>query len=388
MSRGRRRDRDPLRERSNLPGQAMALINYLTRIHFADRVLEDALAEQLRRLDIKRPLIVADGGDLADGPLGRTFDALPAGCQPHVFVVQTGSCPDNKSAGVREAFADGQCDGYIGLGGQAVLDLVRRTACQPRAGTRWLSSSSEASLARSGLIAIPTSTACVGLQPIPITEGHGCLTDAAMLPDVILCDPTLTLGQSETVTAAAGMHALSRCIEAYLGTTWNPPADGMALDGVRRASSSLHRAVHNGGDLDARREMMAAALDAGLAAQKGLGAVEALAHALEAELGGPTAHGSLHAALLPAVLAFNAPAIDRRLPGLRETLGLKHDAEVAASLSALGAGINLPTNLRSLDLSGARRASVAHRAADHSATRTNPRHATPADYVWMLEHAG
>jgi len=40
-----------------------------------------------------------------------------------------------------------------------------------------------------------------------------------------------------------------------------------------------------------------------------------------------------------------------------------------------------------LQLDGVARARVARRATEHPATRTNPRHATSADYVWMLEHA-
>jgi alcohol dehydrogenase class IV len=241
------------------------------------------------------------------------------------------------------------------------------------------------------MIAVPTSTACVGLQPVLARMGRGArrgrAADSAMLPDVVLCDPTLTLGQSESATAAAGMDALAHCIEAYLSMTWNPPADGIALDGVRRASANLDRAVHHGGDLDARREMMAAALDAGLAAQKGLGSVEALSHALEAETGLPVPHGHLHAALLPVVLAFNAPAINPRMAALRDALRVSRDDDVGPALSTLGARIHLPQDLRWLQLDGAGRTRIARRAAEHPSTSTNPRHATCDDYVRMLEHA-
>ena len=77
------------------------------------------------------------------------------------------------------------------------------------------------------------------------------------------------------------MDVLTHCIEAYLGTAFNPPADGIALEGLRLAGASLPRAIADASDHEARREMMAAAICAGLAAQKGLGGVHALAHALE-----------------------------------------------------------------------------------------------------------
>lgn len=374
----------------------MAFINYLTHIHFADRIVEDALAEQVRLLGIQRPLIVTDAGGLsdalADEPLGRVTDALPIDCKASVLFVRSGLFQDKLIADVRAAFSHGQCDGYIGLGSEVALNLARRASHETRLPAK---RTSLLSAARQPMIAIPTSTACVGLQPLPAHPGRrarlGNAKDIAMLPDVVLCDPTLTLGQSESATAAAGMDALTHCIEAYLGTTWNPPADGMALDGIRRASANLDRAVHHGNDLDARREMMAAALDAGLAAQKGLGAVEALSHALEEEICRPMAHGNLHAALLPAVLVFNTPAINGRMAALTDALSdalqISRDQEVAPALSALGARIHLPQDLQVLQLDGVARARVARRATEHPATRTNPRHATSADYVWMLEHA-
>jgi alcohol dehydrogenase class IV len=180
---------------------------------------------------------------------------------------------------------------------------------------------------------------------------------------------------------------MTHCIEAFLGTTWNPPADGIALDGIRRAAASLSRAVDHGSDLAARRNMMAAALNAGLASQKGLGAAHALALALEIEISPDAPHGYFHAALLPAVLAFNAPAIQNRLSDLREALNLPPQADVPDALMAFGVGISLPRSLKSLALDNAMRKRVANRALEDPASQTNPRHATAADYIRMLEHA-
>ncbi len=367
----------------NLPGQAMALINYLTRIHFADLVLEDALAEQLGLLGIRRPLIVTDrvAGHEA---VARVTDALPCASGASIQMVSGTAASDLLLDDIGAVFAAGSCDGFIGLGGPVALSLTRRAAHDRRtAGLR--------TAGGPAMIAIPTTTACVGLQPLFGNKARGGrrpgAVAAAMLPDVVLCDPTLTLDQDEAATAAAGMDALTHCIEAYLGTTWNPPADGIALDGVRRARSSLDRAVRDGANLDARREMLAAALDAGLASQKGLGSVEALAEAVEDEIDANVAHGSLHAALLPPVLAFNAPAIGARLGTLREALQIAPDDAVPEAIAALGAGIRLPVTLAPFGLDRAARGRIARRAAEHPATRTNPRHVTAADYLQILDHA-
>ncbi len=125
------------------------------------------------------------------------------------------------------------------------------------------------------------------------------------------------MAQDQADTVAGGMDALTHCVEAWLGTAWNPPADGMALEACAAPRTWLPRAEADGTDLDARREMLAAALNAGPRQQKGLGAVHALAHALEAESGMTARHGWWHAALLPPAISFNAPASptgSRRLP--------------------------------------------------------------------------
>jgi alcohol dehydrogenase class IV len=207
------------------------------------------------------------------------------------------------------------------------------------------------------------------------------------VPAVVLCDPTLTLATDPMMTAASGMDALTHCIETYLGTTWNPPADGIALEGVRRAGAYLERAVRDGQDLEARREVLAAALNAGLAAQKGLGGVHALAHALENEAGLSARHGWMHAALLPPMLGFNAPAVGDRFAALCEALRLGPGADLPKALAALGARLSLPLRLDSLRLDHPALKRVARKAADDPANLNNPRLAHTEDYLRILEEA-
>jgi alcohol dehydrogenase class IV len=326
----------------------MSLITYVTRVHFADRVLEDALPVEMARLGAAHPLLVTDAaGDLDDLP-ERVACALPPG-------MALRPAGDGAARG----------DAVIALGGSAALRAGRVLGARLRCP----------------VIALPTTTADVGLAPIPDAP-------EAALPDVVLCDPTLTLAADAAATAAAGMDALVHCLEAYLGTTWNPPADGIALEGLRRARDWLAPAVAAGHDLAARREVLAAALNAGLAAQKGLGAVHALAHALEREAGPALRHGALHVALLPPVLSFNAPAVADRLAGVAEALRVPSGAPaLTAALVALGRRIGLPARLDGLNLSAAALDRVACAAAEDAANRTNPRLAVAADYRRMLEAA-
>ena len=347
----------------------MSLIGYVTRIHFADRVLEDALPEELRTLGVMRPVVVTDAAGEGDDLFDRLCDALP----PHVAPVLTLSgetlCAPAMRIEAALQVARARADGVIGLGGKLALDTARILCRDP---DRVLP-----------MIALPTTTASVGLGVV--LDGSGLAGN--VVPALILCDPTLTLAADGAATAAAGMDALTCCLEAYLCASWNPPADGIALEGLRRAAAWLERAVADGQDIEARREMLAAALNAGLAAQKGLGGVHALAHAVEAEVGFSARHGVLHAALMPPVMAFNAPAVTDRLGPLRTALRLAPGADIAAALAALGRRIGLPERLTALGLGECALGRVAVRAAEDPANRTNPRHATAADYRRMLDAA-
>jgi 4-hydroxybutyrate dehydrogenase len=354
----------------------MSLISYLTRIHFADRVLEDALGEEITKLGLRRPAIIYDSAAEPGDALERILDALPHTLAP--AAPRRAPVRPNRAALAREAeiWAQADCDCAIGVGGPAALDLARALG---RAGP-----------ARAGMklaapvVTIPTTTASVGLGPLAPELG----TPAdARLPTLILCDPTLTVGAGSAETAAAGMDALVHCLEALLSGAWNPPADGIALDGLRRAGRWLPRAVEDGRNLTARRELLAAALDAGLAAEKGFGAVRALAHAVEEEAQLGACHGSLHAALVRPVLAFNAPALSDRLDVAREALGLRASAEPGAALAAFGTRLGLPDRLGGLALGKAALRRAARRAAEDPATLTNPRHATAGDYLAILEAA-
>jgi len=337
----------------------MSLIRYVTRIHFADRALEDALPEELRARRIVAPLVVTDA-DTGDA-LPRLLDCLPPGCRPQVVE------PDGPPP------AD--CDGAIGLGGVRALDRARSV---PMIGGRAIPS-----------LVVPTLPGCVGLGPPAATPGAGPARPRRMqdwpVPDAVICDPALLVLAPRARLAAAGMDALVHCLEALLSTAWNPPADGMAFDGLRRAGTWLERLVADPRDGEARCEVLAAALNGALAAQKGFGAIHALSHALEAM--GAGAHGELHAALAAPVLAFNAPAVPERMASAAEALRLPGPEGLAAHLAGMGARLGLPVRLAHLGLTAAGIARVAAAAAEDRANRSNPRHATAADYRRMIEAA-
>ena len=361
----------------------MSLIAYLTRIHFADSVVEDALPEEVARLGLAHVLLLTDALAGPEGLGDRVECLLPVDCD----VTRADAAQPMPELAAQ--FQAAGCDGILAMGGPLVMDRALELSRMQIQSVRppRPQESPRGRGAPPPVIAVPTTTAAIGLPDVAVTAKGLLRADTRPLPSVILCDPTLTLWAGPEVTAAAGMDVIVHCIETYLSMTWNPPADGMALDGLRRAARWIERAVSAGGDYDARREMMAAALNGALAGQKGLGATHALSQAVEACLAPDAPHGRFHAALLPPVLRFNAPASQTRFTAIAEAMGLPVGRDLPQALADLGARLNLPVTLTGLALDAARRSEIAARAAEDVANRTNPRHATAQDYRDLLEAA-
>jgi alcohol dehydrogenase class IV len=208
-----------------------------------------------------------------------------------------------------------------------------------------------------------------------------------LIPKVAICDPTMTLCLPPDLTADTGMDAITHCIETYTSSAYNPPADGIALDGLRRAAANIQQAVEKGSDLEARREMMAAAMNGALAFQKGLGGVHAMSHALGGPDGLEPRHGALNAILLPYMLEFNAPAVGHRYGALKHAMGLGDSADLPAEMFKMTERLGLPVRLGEIGIDEAAVDRAAVAAEKDYTNRTNPRHARTADYRYIMRAA-
>ncbi|MEO1200295.1 MAG: iron-containing alcohol dehydrogenase [Pseudomonadota bacterium] len=350
----------------------MSLITFLTRVHFADRVVEDALPEAMRRLSASRPLILSDMDALNGESRARVEDALPEWVIPASFPTLLLSEPHKRLDAAIETVRVAHCDTLICLGGKTAMDFGRVLAGLVPGRPEL------------PVIAVPTTVANVGLGPVHMPAGTSV---GPALPAAILCDATMTTHTDAETLAANGFSALTNCIEAFLSTAYNPPADGIALEGIRRSVLFLERATSDLGDLDAHRELLAAALNAGLAAQKGFGGAEALARAARDEWAISGAHGALYPAVIRPVLAFNAPAVGSRYARIGEAMMLSRPSDAIDALAEMGARLGLPQRLGALRPPSPSLDSIARRAAADPANRTNPRHATDADYRTLLQEA-
>jgi alcohol dehydrogenase class IV len=218
-----------------------------------------------------------------------------------------------------------------------------------------------------------------------------------LVPKAALLDPELTLGLPPALTAATGMDAIAHCMETFMAAPFNPPADGIALDGLGRGWTHIERATANGQDREARLNMMSASMQGAMAFQKGLGCVHSLSHSL----GGVNPrlhHGTLNAMFLPAVVRFNAEAEsvqkDRRMQRMAYAMGLGEihqplDAAeaIAQAITAMNARLNLPKGLAELGVEPAWFDKIIEGAMADHCHKTNPRIATEQEYREMLQAA-
>lgn len=378
----------------------MALINYITQIQFGYDSL-DLLQQECERIGVRRPLVVTDKGIRAAGLLERVLAKLANAGDASVY---DGTPQNPNERAVRaavEQYRAGGHDGIVALGGGSSIDLAKGVAvCATHDGPLKSFAAIEGGVARitaatAPVIAVPTTAGTgseVGRGAILILDDGrkvGILSPH-VVPKVAICDPGLTLDLPATLTAATGMDAIAHCIETFLAPAFNPPADGIALDGLRRAWAHIELATREPHDRDARLNMMSASMQGALAFQKGLGCVHSLSHSLGG-LDPRLHHGTLNAIFLPAVVRFNAvaPSVvsERKLERLAQSMGLDARESVADAIAQMSERLGLPRGLAALGVGEERFAAIVKGAfADHS-HKTNPREASADDYLDLLRQS-
>ena len=373
---------------------------YPTRFRFgAGRIRE--LGEACRSLSIARPLLVTDP-NLARTDMVQTAHTRLAeeGIDAALFCeIRPDPVGRNVEDGVA-AYLQGAHDGVIAFGGGSAMDAGKAVALmidQDRpiwdfddVADHWTRARDRAI---APVIAVPT-TAGTGSETgraVAIvneaTRTKVIIFHPQMLPGVVIADPELTVGLPAHLTAATGLDALSHNFEAYCAPGYHPIADGIALEGIRLIKDWLPVAVRDGAELQARSHMMAAASMGAAAFQKGLGAIHALSHQINALFG--THHGLTNAVLMPYVMVFNRPAIEVEMRRLAAYLSLGEDsfAAVLDWVLALRRELAIPNTIEALGVTADALDEIAARAAIDPTAPTNPIPVGAAEMRRMVQAA-
>ena len=374
--------------------------SYPTTIWFgAGRIAE--LAAACHQAGIKKPLLVTDKG-LADLPITQNALAslADAGVEVALFAeVDPNPTEINMEAGL-QAYKAGQHDGVIAFGGGSGLDLGKMVAFmagQTRPvwdfediGDWWTRANADVI---APIIAVPTTAGTgseVGRASV-ITNSQTAekkiIFHPKILPTVVICDPQLTVGMPDFITAGTGMDAFAHCLEAFSSPHYHPMSQGIALEGMRLVKENLTAVYNNPDDITGRAHMMSAAMMGATAFQKGLGAIHALSHPIGAIY--HTHHGTTNAVVMQAVMRFNSSMIESRCAGAARYLGIEGGFDGFYDfVGGLVQQLNIPKNLTDLGLADVGDADleriVAAALTDPSAGG-NPREMTAANTRALLE---
>ncbi|MEM6461829.1 MAG: iron-containing alcohol dehydrogenase [Pseudomonadota bacterium] len=334
--------------------------SFPTSIRFgAGRITE--LPEACAEAGMERPLFVTDRG-LKDLPIAaRTLDILDAAGLGRSIFGDVDPNPNeiNLAAGI-EVFKEGNHDGVVAFGGGSGLDLGKMIAFMARQtrplwdfediGDWWTRADADAIYPN---VAVPTTAGTgseVGRAAV-ITNSDSrekkIIFHPKVMPAAVIADAELTVGMPRAITAGTGMDAFAHCLEAFCSPHYHPMSQGIALEGMRLVKAFLRRAYNTPDDLEARAQMMSAAISGTVALQKGLGAIHALSHPIGALY--DTHHGTTNAVVMQPVLRFNRPAIEDRLAMAADYLGIAGGFDgFYAFVGELNSSLDIPESLIAL----------------------------------------
>ena len=321
-----------------------------------------AIRDFAAEYNVQSALIITDEGVWKTGLVDKPCELLTeAGVRVEVI---HNTPPEPATHHVEQVLAlarQQECQAVIGIGGGSSMDVAKIIAVL-LANTQSLTE-----LLRGGKIekrGVPTlmipTTAGTGAEAtqnaiflVPEEESKVGIVSPKLVPDWAILDPALTVGLPPAITASTGMDALCHAIECYISKKANPLSDTYALQAIRLISRSLRRAYQNGKDLDARHDMLLAALFGGMSiASSSTTAVHALAYPLGGKYHMP--HGLSNAILLPYVMEFNRDACTEKFRDIAEAMGLPVSGLSAAdaadrlikSLFALTRDLQMTVSLR------------------------------------------
>jgi len=352
-----------------------------------------------KNLEIRNPLIVTDRGSWKLPFIQEMRSLLSRdGISSELFFeISPNPIGDEIGAGCN-AYRDGKHDSIIGIGGGSGMDGAKAICLTVNNDIDlWAFDYNKPVPQVAGtnpfpkLITIPT-TAGTGAETestAMVTHSEKgmkfCLDHPRLKISAAVLDPVLTVGLPPNLTAWTGVDALTHAIEAYIVPDFHPLCDGAAIEALKLINKYLVTSVEEPENLEARGGMLVGSCLAGISFLKGLGFVHAISHMVGAEF--DTQHGLTNAIVLPVVLRYNLPSLDKKRRQMADALSINDKTtdgfvgEIEATLTRL----DIPKSLSSIGVPLDCASRVAEKAMFDSAASTNPVKGNSSDIKALIE---
>ncbi|AXY56289.1 iron-containing alcohol dehydrogenase [Acinetobacter chinensis] len=322
----------------------------------------DSLQSVLEKMNAKRAFIITDQGVMNSGTINRVLEKLNI---PFDIYDQVNPEPELEQVErCIELFHQQKNDVLIAVGGGSAMDVAKCTASlSDKPGTvRDYIGLDTISSRNIPLIAIPTTSGTgsevtnVAILSDTAKQTKEGFVSEALLPDIAIVSPYMSLTCPASVTAASGVDALVHAVESYISLNRSEITDGLALKAIQLICEFLPQAYTNPEDLTAREKMATASLIAGLAfGNGGVGAVHALAYPLGGKY--KMSHGVSNALMLPYVMKWNAQGCEERFTDIAVAMRLEVSADHAENVQKVVAylhdfcrNLNIPSGLKTLNI--------------------------------------
>lgn len=173
----------------------------------------------------------------------------------------------------RALYLTAHAQAIIAVGGGSVMDcakVIGARVAKPRQSVQRMRGLLRVLKRTPLLIAVPTTagtgseTTLAAVITDPAARHKYPINDFALIPDYAVLASELTRGLPPMLTATTGMDALTHAIEAYIGRSTNRLTRAMSEEAATRIVRSLYKAYTDGGDMQARADMLRAAYCAGV----------------------------------------------------------------------------------------------------------------------------
>lgn len=372
----------------------------------------ERIPNELQHLNAKRPLVLSDAVLAKIGTMAQVTSAMEAeGVAPAATF--TDIPVDSSLAVVNQIAAfyrEQGCDSIVAIGGGSVIDTAKGVRLVLSQDTDDIFSISGLENVTNGkhipFVVVPTTAGtgseCTGVAVIKNDENGVKMEFLSPFvePDVAVIDPRMTEGLPPKATASTGMDALCHAVEACTCLQANPLSTAYGTAAIKLIAETLETATVNGKNREARFNMALASTMAGIAFSNSMvGAVHAIGHALGGVCHVP--HAVAMTILLPHVMRYNLShsaggyaALLPWLVGMDAAMATPAEQRAEAAIEAivsLGRKLNtacgLPLTLSEAGVSKDAFAKVAEFAVNDGALIVNPRAATEAQVIEILNAA-